>query len=64
MKNLDPSPKVTVGLAAGAIVTVLAWVLSETASVDLPPEVSAAVTTIIIAVAAYVKRDPKRDVSG
>jgi len=60
-KNTELSPKVTVGIAAGAVVTVLAWVLSEAASVDLPPEVSAAVTTIIVAVAAYVKRDPKRE---
>lgn len=60
MKN-EISPKVTIGIAAGAVVTVLAWVLSEAASVDLPPEVAAAVTTIIVAVAAYVKRDPQRD---
>lgn len=61
-KNTDLSPKVTVGLAAGAIVTVLAWVLSETASVDLPPEVSAAVTTIVMAAVGYLKRDPRRDI--
>jgi len=61
MKNTDVSPKVTIGIAAGAVVTVLAWILSEAAAIDLPPEVAAAVTTIIVAVAAYVKRDPKRE---
>ena len=58
----EVSPKVTVPLAAGAIVTVLAWLIVETTGTELPPEVAAAVTTIVMAAVGYLKRDPRRDI--
>lgn len=59
--NTDLSPKVTLPLAAGAIVTIVAWVIVETTGTELPAEVAAAVTTVIMAAVGYLKRDPKRD---
>lgn len=59
--NTELSPKVTLPLAAGAIVTVVAWIIAETTGTELPPEVAAAATTIVMAAVGYLKRDPRRD---
>lgn len=48
----QPTTKVTAAAVAGAIVTLLTWFLSL-ADVELPGEVAAAVTTLIMCVAAY-----------
>ena len=51
-----PTRKVGSGLIAGAIVTVLVWVLSLF-DVDMPGEVGAAITTILVFVTSYFVRE-------
>lgn len=48
-----PEKKVTAAALAGAIVTILVWIL-HMAGVDIPAEVAAAITTILAAVAGYL----------
>jgi hypothetical protein len=48
-----PEKKVTAATLAGAIVTILIWVL-RVAGIDIPAEVAAAITTILAAAAGYV----------
>jgi hypothetical protein len=48
-----PEKKVTAATLAGAIATILVWIL-HLAGVNIPPEVSAALTTILAAVAGYL----------
>jgi hypothetical protein len=48
-----PEKKVTAATLAGAIVTILIWVL-HLAKIDIPPEVAAALTTIFVFVAGYL----------
>jgi hypothetical protein len=48
-----PEKKVTAAALAGAIATILVWIL-HVAGVDIPPEVSAALTTVLAAVAGYL----------
>ena len=55
------SPKVTVAIVAGAITTILVYLIQVLAHVEIPAEVSAAITTVLMAAAAYLKRDPRRD---
>ena len=47
-----PEKKVTAATLAGAIATVLVWIL-HLIGIDIPAEVSAALTTILAAVAGY-----------
>lgn len=55
------SPKVTVAVLAGAITTIVVWLVDLLFHVQIPPPVSAALTVVIMAVAAWAKRDPLRD---
>jgi hypothetical protein len=48
-----PEKKVTAATLAGAIATILIWVLHLT-GVDMPSEVAAAITTVLAAVAGYL----------
>jgi hypothetical protein len=48
-----PEKKVTAATLAGAIATILVWVLHLT-GVDIPPEVAAAMATVLAAVAGYL----------
>ena len=48
-----PEKKVTAATLAGAIATILVWIL-HLAGVNIPPEVSAALTTVLAAVAGYM----------
>jgi hypothetical protein len=48
-----PEKKVTAATLAGAIVTILVWVLSL-AGIDIPGEVAAAITTVLVAASAYL----------
>ena len=52
---MTPTPKIQAAGAAGAVTTVLVWAVGY-AGVDVPPEVAAAVTTIIATGAGYLKR--------
>lgn len=49
--------KVAAGGIAGAVTTVIVWALSEF-GVEMPPEVAAALTTLLAVGAGYVKREP------
>jgi uncharacterized membrane protein YjjP (DUF1212 family) len=48
-----PEKKVTAATLAGAIVTILIWIL-RLANIDVPAEVAAAITTLLAAVAGYL----------
>jgi putative flippase GtrA len=48
------NPKVAAGGAAGAVTVILVFVLSQ-AGVELPPEVSSAVTVLLSTLAGYFK---------
>lgn len=51
-----PSSKVAAAGAAGAVTTVVVWAASL-AGVDVPPEVAAALTTLIATGAGWLKRE-------
>lgn len=52
-----PTSKVTVGLAAGAFATVVAWGLSSV-GVEVPAEVATSFATVLAFGAAYVVPEP------
>lgn len=54
--TLAPVPKVIAGTIAGAATVVIVWLLHQFAGVDLPAEVAAALTVLLTAGAAYLKR--------
>ena len=54
------SPKVTVALIAGAITTIIVYLVRLFSGTEIPAEVATAITTVIMGVAAYAKRDPLR----
>lgn len=54
------SPKVGAATAAAALIGVLAWGASEFAGVTIPAEVQAALITVAVFVAGYLKVDPAR----
>lgn len=49
-----PEKKVTAAALAGAVVTIVVWILRATAHVEIPAEVSAAATVVLSAVAGYL----------
>jgi hypothetical protein len=51
--GLAPTTKVTAGAVAGALVTVGVW-LASFWHIEIPPEVSAAITMLATVVAAYL----------
>lgn len=59
MGKTGVSPKVTAATAAGALATIIVYVVSLF-GVEVPAEVAAALATLIAVVAAYVKGDPLR----
>lgn len=59
MKN-PISPKVTAGALAAAAVTILAWLLASL-GVEMPAEVQGALTTVLVAVVAYLVPDQLRN---
>ena len=61
MKTNPISPKVTIAVVAGAVTTLLVWLLGDFASIDVPGEAATAITTVIMAAAAWLKRDPLRE---
>lgn len=54
---LTPTPKVTAAMVAGAIVTVLAFLVNLVFHVDMPVEVGTLINLVIMSAAAYFKRD-------
>lgn len=48
-----PEKKVTAATLAGAIATILVWIL-HLAGVDVPSEVAAAIATVLAAIAGYL----------
>lgn len=61
MTTNPTSPKVTTAALAGAITVLVVWILGDFASVDVPAEAAAGITTVIMAIAAWLKTDPLRD---
>lgn len=52
-----PTPKVVGAGAGGAIATILVWVLGL-AGVEVPPEVAAALATVVAFIGGYIRREP------
>lgn len=52
--NPVPKPKVVAATLAAAITSVIVWILSAYAGVEIPPEVAAAITTLIAFGAGYL----------
>lgn len=61
MNSASISPKVSTAAAAGAIVTIIVWLLGML-GVEVPGEVGAAAALLIMGGAGYLKRDPLREV--
>lgn len=55
--SLTPSAKVTAAALAGALTAVVVWIVTATSGVDVPPEVAAALTTILAVAVAYLVPD-------
>lgn len=60
MSSTTISPKVSAAALAAACVGVLVWGLSAFADINLPVEVQAALITIAVFAAGYLKTDPAR----
>ncbi len=54
MESAAPARKVTVGLVAGAVTTIVVWVVDTTTGVKIPGGVSAAITTVLTFAVSYV----------
>lgn len=54
---MKPTNKVVAGALAGAVTVILVWAAKQYGHVELPGEVSSAVTTVLSAVAAYFVPD-------
>ncbi len=53
-----PNRKVNVGLAAGAVMTILAWISKTYAGVEIPAEVALAGSTVIVFLLQYAVPEP------
>ena len=53
MASLTPNAKIVSVALGGAAATILIWVIKTYGKVDLPPEVAAAVTTIIVSILGW-----------
>ena len=56
-----PSRKVTVGLVAGSVMTILAWCSKQYAGVEIPAEVALAGATVINFILQYVVPNAPED---
>jgi putative flippase GtrA len=54
MQSSKPTQKVLAGAFAGAITTILVWVLKNFAHTDIPGEIAAAITTVLTFVVSYL----------
>lgn len=61
MESRAPTQKVTAGILAGAITTIGIWALKSFAKVDIPGEVSAAITTVLTFLVSYLVPPADRD---
>lgn len=52
---MRPQPKIAAAGVSGAAATVLVWILGEV-GVDVPPEVAAALATLLSFAGGWVKR--------
>jgi hypothetical protein len=59
VRALAPEPKVVAGTLAGALVVLVAYV-ADLAGLELPPAVTAALTTLLALGAAYLKSNGDR----
>lgn len=56
-----PSRKVTVGLVAGSLMTILAWASKQYAGVEIPAEVALAGATVITFALQYFVRNASEE---
>lgn len=55
---MKPDRKVTTGLMAGAVMTILAWISKTFAGVEIPAEVALAGSTVIVFFLQYYVPNP------
>jgi Na+/proline symporter len=51
------STKVTAGALAGAVVTLIVWIVNAATSVETPPEAAAALVVVVSFLLGYVVRE-------
>lgn len=51
-----PTPKVAAAGIAGAVSIIVVWLMHAAASIDVPPEVASAFTTVVAFAAGYLKQ--------
>lgn len=54
MSNQYPTPKVTAGALAAAVMTFVTWIVTTYTSLEIPPEIWTALTGLVSAVAAWI----------
>jgi hypothetical protein len=54
MNSSYPSTKVAAGAIAGAVTTIIIWVLKSYAHIDIPGDVGAAITTVLTFIVSYI----------
>jgi len=52
-----PTRKVGSSAIGGALATIVIWAINTYSGVEMPPEIAAAITTIIVALIAYLVPD-------
>ena len=55
---MKPDRKITAGALAGAMTVIFAWILREFAQIQMPAEVSSAVTLIVYFLVGYIVPNP------
>lgn len=58
---MKPDRKVTVGLLAGAVMTILAWVSKTFAHIEIPAEVALSGSTVIVFCLQYLVPNPPEE---
>jgi putative flippase GtrA len=58
-----PDRKITVGLVAGSVMTILAWTSKQYAGVEIPAEVALAGATVITFILQYMVPNAPEDQS-
>lgn len=68
--NAEPSAKTGITVLAGAAVTIIVWIITAVAGIEVPAEIAAAATTLVSGAIAmlvpaksgkYVEIEPKLD---
>jgi uncharacterized membrane protein YGL010W len=59
----QPKRKITAGLLAGAVMTILAWTSKEVAGIEIPAEVALAGSTVITFLIQFIVPEASEETS-